>query len=188
MVFPTPTQQRRIARTLHGGGIIAYPTEAIWGLGCDPLNGDAVLRLLELKRRPWQKGLILIAADFAQLTDYLLPLDTGTEQRVLATWPGPVTWVLPARPDTPSWLTGGRDALAVRVTAHPVAAALCRAFGGALVSTSANISNRRPARSATAVRRIFDDRIDYVVHGPLGGRRQCSEIRDGRNGAVLRAG
>jgi L-threonylcarbamoyladenylate synthase len=167
--------------------VIAYPTEAVYGLGCDPLDGAAVSRLLALKGRTAGKGLILIAARFAQLAPFLEPLAPALATRVLATWPGPVTWLLPARPAVPPWLRGEHDTLAVRVTAHPLAAALCTAFGGALVSTSANRAGRPPARSPLAVRRAFDGELDVVLHGPLGPGNRPTEIRDGRSGAVVRA-
>ncbi len=175
---------RRAAAALHAGAVIAYPTEAVWGLGCDPANGAAVLRLLALKHRPVDKGLILIAADAAQLRAFLAP--AALPEPVAASWPGPSTWLLPAAADTPSWLTGEHDTLAVRVTAHPLAAALCRAFGGPLVSTSANRAGRPPAKSALAVRREFGDDLDLIVNGPLGGQARPTPIRDARSGAYLR--
>lgn len=184
----TPWQLRQAVRVLHRGGLIAYPTEAVYGLGCDPLNADAVLRLLALKQRPWQKGLILIAADLAQLDPYLLPLDITMRERVTPTWPGPNTWLLPTRDDTPWWLRGEHDTLAVRVTAHPVASALCRAFGGPIVSTSANLAGKAPAISPLQVRNAFGDQIDYIVHAPLGGAERPTQIRDGRTGEIVRAG
>lgn len=184
----TPWQLREAARVLRHGGLIAYPTEAVYGLGCDPLDADAVMRLLELKQRPWQKGLILIAADLAQLEPYLLPLDATLQARVTPTWPGPNTWLLPTRPETPRWLRGEHDTLAVRVTAHPVASALCRAFGGPIVSTSANLAGKAPATSALQVRNAFGDRVDYIVHAPLGGAERPTQIRDGRTGEIVRAG
>ncbi len=112
------------------GGLIAYPTEAVYGLGCDPENGHAVRRLLALKARPEHKGLILIAADWAQLEPYVRGLGQTAMAAIHATWPGAVTWLLPARRETPRWLTGEHQTLAVRVTAHPLAAALCRQWGG----------------------------------------------------------
>ena len=178
---------RQVASTIRSGGIIAYPTEAVWGLGCDPLNPDAVYRLLAIKRRPADKGLILIAADQAQLSPFVLPPDPGIQRRLDDSWPGPVTWLLPTRPGTPNWLRGRHDSLAVRVTAHPLAAQLCRAFGGPLVSTSANAAGRPPARTALQVRLRCPD-IDLVVSGMTGGQRRPSEIRDARSGAVLRSG
>ncbi len=179
---------RQAARTIDNGGVIAYPTEAVYGLGCDPLDAGAVLRILSLKQRAADKGVILIAAELSQLLPYLLPLSPALRRKVSSTWPGPVTWVLPARPETPWWLRGAHDTLAVRVTAHPIAAALCRASAGALVSTSANRAGRPPARTALRVRRVFSDQIDLIVHGALGDRARPTEIRDARSGRVLRAG
>lgn len=174
------------ARRLQAGGVVAYPTEAVYGLGCDPLNHAAFARLLALKRRPDAKGVILIAADEAQLAPFMAPLPPATAAAVRGSWPGPVTWIVPAVAGVPSWLTGGRDSIAVRVTAHPLAAALCRAFGGALVSTSANRSGRWPARTALRVRQIFGNELDDIVVGPLGGLAQPTTIRDARTGALIR--
>lgn len=184
----SPWHLRETSRCLLGGGVIAYPTEAVYGLGCDPLNARAVQRLLELKQRPLAAGLILIAADFSQIEPFLDNLPPALRRRIGATWPGPITWLLPARPETPVWLRGRHATLAVRVTAHPGSAALCRAFGGALVSTSANPRGREPARCPLQVQRYFRDSIDYLVPGPLGQRQRPSEIRDARTGKVLRSG
>lgn len=179
-------QLAQAARCVRAGGVIAYPTEAVYGLGCDPRNGAAVHRLLDIKQRPVDKGLILIAAEFEALLPYLLPPDVKTLSRLHRSWPGPVTWVLPARPEVPYWLCGKQATLAVRVTAHPLAAALCRACGGALVSTSANISTRPPARTALAVQRCFGAAIDYVLHGVLGGLDKPTPIYSAADGRCLR--
>lgn len=184
----TPFQLRQAVRVVRSGGLIAYPTEAVFGLGCDPLNAVAVLRLLALKQRPWQKGMILIAADLAQLERFLLPLDAGLRHRVEASWPGPHTWLLPARPETPWWLRGEHTTLAVRVTAHAAAAALCRALGGPLVSTSANLAGKPPARSPLQVQNALGAQVDYILHAPLGGAAKPTQIRDGRSGDIVRAG
>lgn len=182
-----PFQLRRAAHIARAGGVIAYPTEAVYGLGCDPLDLEAVQHLLNLKARPESKGLILVAAEFRQIEPYLEPLAPEMRAKVEASWPGPVTWLLPARPEVPEWLRGEHDTLAVRVSAHPVVAGLCRAFDGPLVSTSANRSGHPPARSPLAVRRLFDDDLDYVLHGPLGGLDRPTEIRDGATGRVVRS-
>ncbi len=178
---------RLAARAVLGGGLIAYPTEAVYGLGCDPLDPGAVLDLLALKSRPVHKGLILIAADYAQLPPYVTEVAAERMAEVLAGWPGPRTWLLPARPETPPWLTGEHRTLAVRVTAHPVASALCQ-LTGPLVSTSANPAGRRPARDALTVRRYFGDALDAVVTGPVDKSRRPSAIRDAASGRLLRAG
>ena len=185
---PQPWHLRRATQILSAGGVIAYPTEAVYGLGCDPLDATAVMRILELKQRPLEAGLILIAADFSQLTSFLEPLTPAVQRRVAATWPGPVTWLLPARPEVPLWLRGQHTTLAVRVTAHAGTAALCRSFGGALVSTSANPRGHEPARTSTKVHQYFSDLIDYVLPGSLGRQRRPSEIRDGLSGAIVRGG
>ncbi|MEW6646644.1 MAG: L-threonylcarbamoyladenylate synthase [Pseudomonadota bacterium] len=184
----TSFQLREAVRALRRGGLIAYPTEAVYGLGCDPRNADAVLSLLALKQRPMAKGMILVAADWTQLESYLLPLSEPLARQVHASWPGPVTWLLPAQPDVPIWLRGEHDSLAVRVSAHPLVQTLCQAFGGPIVSTSANPAGRRPARNALTVQRVFGGRVDCILHDPLGGLERPTEIRDGRTGRIVRAG
>jgi L-threonylcarbamoyladenylate synthase len=184
----TPHRLRHVVRLLRTGGVIAYPTEAVYGLGCDPDDEIAVRRILALKRRPAAKGLILIAADFEQLKPYLLPPGDAELDRIRAVWPGPVTWLLPARPEVPRWLRGDHETLAVRVTAHPLSAELCRAFGKPLVSTSANRAGRPPARTALAVRRQLGRGVDLVLNGRLGASARPSEIRDLASGRVIRAG
>lgn len=188
--YLNPVHLRLAALHVRQGGLIAYPTEAVYGLGCDPWNEAAVLRLLELKHRPMAKGLILIAADAGQLEPFidLDALDAARRATVLRTWPGPHTWLVPARPGTPAWLRGRHDTLAVRVTAHPLAAALCRTAASALVSTSANPATRPPARSAMQVRTMFGAQVDYILPGRCGPSLKPTEIRDARTGRVVRAG
>jgi L-threonylcarbamoyladenylate synthase len=179
---------RRALEVVKSGGVIAYPTEAVYGLGCDPLEHAAVRRIFELKQRDAAKGLILIASDISQLLPFMATMPEPVLQKLRASWPGPVTWVVPAAPSLPFWLSGGRDTLAVRVTAHPVAAALCRVLDMALVSTSANRSGRPPARTALAVRNQLGDGVDDIVPGAVGGLSKPTEIREALTGKVLRAG
>ena len=181
-----PLAVRRAATVLRAGGLVAYPTEGVWGIGCDPLDPDAIARLLLLKERPASAGLILIAADQEQLEPWLERIEPALGRRLKAVWPGPVTWVLPAADWVPAWLTGGRPTLAVRVTAHAQSAALCRAAGGPIVSTSANRRSRAPAHAAVQVRRWFGDELDFILGGATGGLRGPTEIRDA-NGRRLRA-
>jgi L-threonylcarbamoyladenylate synthase len=144
------------------------------------------MRVLSLKRRSWRKGLILIGADLAQVERYAVLPPEPRRSEVLATWPGPHTWVLDARAAAPRWITGGRASVAVRVTAHAVAAELCRAVGEALVSTSANLSRRPPHRRLLRLRRDLGADVDFVLAGPLDGLAAPTAIRDGRSGRVLR--
>ncbi len=167
------------------GGLIAYPTESCYGLGCDPRNPRALERLIRLKGRSAAKGMLLVADDFKRLKPFVRPLSVPDRARMARTWPGPVTWVVPASTACLPGLTGGRATVAVRVTAHPGAAHLCRSLGMALVSTSANKSGKKPAKTAAECRRIFGARV-RVVAGHIGQRRRPSTLIDLATGTILR--
>jgi len=186
MTFPSAIHLRQAVWTLRAGGVIAYPTEAVWGVGCDPFNRDAVVRLLAIKERPMHKGLILIAAEVGQVLPWLGGLTVGQCRRVLESWPGPNTWVVPVGPEFPAWVRGDHDSVAVRVSAHPGVQALCRAWGGALVSTSANRTGLPPARSALQLQCGLRGRVDYRLPGQLGGQSRPTLIRDALTGDILR--
>ena len=170
---------------LRRGGIIAYPTESCYGLGCDPRNPRALEQLIQLKGRDAAKGLLLIADHIKRLQPFMRPLNATDLARMQRAWPGPVTWVVPASAACPPLLTGGRPTIAVRVTAHPDAARLCRSLGIALVSTSANKSGKKPAKTAAECRRIFGAQVQ-VIAGRIGPRRRPSTLIDLATGTVLR--
>jgi len=180
-----PIPSRRLAAHLARGGLIAYPTESCYGLGCDPRNRRAVQRLLRIKGRPQHKGLILIASRFNQLTSYLQPLTSQQQEELRCGGTQAVTFLMPARPDCPRWLRGRYDTLAVRITAHPGAAALCNALHMALVSTSANHSGDKPVRTYAECLRRFGGRA-LVLPGRVGKRRRPSTIRDWTSGKIVR--
>ncbi len=186
MSEPFSLKLKYAAEVIRSGGIVAYPTEAVFGLGCDPDCQAAVTQILHLKQRSRQAGLILIAESVAQLYDWIAPTIPERE-RLLATH-GVITWIVTANPLTPRWITGGRKTIAVRITQHPVAAALCHLAGTPLVSTSANRHGHAPARSVLSVRCKFGRQIDYIVPGVIGEQSRPSEIRDARTGIVLRPG
>lgn len=189
LIYDTMTNSLMIdlaVRAIQRGGVIAYPTEAVWGLGCNPFSEPAVARLCQLKLRNPSKGLILVAADEAQLSQLLAPLPSQLRKRISKSWPGPVTWVVPASGLVPGWITGRHDSVAVRVSAHPVIAALCRRFEAPIVSTSANPAGRAPAGSSLQVRRYFGDRIDFFVPGRTGGQKNPTRIHDALSGLVIR--
>jgi len=170
---------------LNEGGIIAYPTEAVFGLGCDPDNDAALQRLLELKQRPAHKGLILVAASMEQLQPYLQPLAEDVLQKLRASWPGPVTWLCPVKESVSTLLRGEHATLAVRVSAHPVVQQLCRLYAKPMVSTSANVSGGPPATTVDEVRHTLGT-IDFVVPGKVGGDARPTEIRDALSNAIIR--
>ncbi|HEY7872973.1 MAG TPA: Sua5/YciO/YrdC/YwlC family protein [Rudaea sp.] len=179
---------RTVVATLRSGGVVAYPTEAVYGLGCDPQNHAAFERLFALKQRPPTQGVLLIAADFAQVEKYidLAGVPAGALARVRASWPGPHTWVFPRAASVPDWIAGAHAGIALRVTAHPLAAALCRAFGGTLVSTSANRHSESPARTADEVRAAFGSELGYILDGAVGGLERPTPIRDAISGELIR--
>ncbi len=179
---------RDAAAILRRGGVVAYPTEGCYGLGCDPRNTRAVQRVLQLKHRSWRQGLILIGAHWSHVARWVDPSDAAAVARARETWPGPSTWLLPVRSGVSPWLRGDHDTIAVRVTAHPLAAALCRRFNSAIVSTSANRHGRPPAVTAAQVGAMFAGRVDCVLQGPLGGLKGPTSIRDARTGETLRPG
>lgn len=188
--YPRPLsdwQLNQAVRTIHCGGVIAYPTEAVWGLGCDPWNPDAVNQILELKRRPVAKGLIVVAGSVEQIRFLLDPLPEKQQRVALEYWPGPYTCLLPdLLQQIPQQVRGRHESIAVRVSDHPLVQALCGAAGLPLVSTSANPAGRQPARHSWQVRRYFPNGLDRLVPGQLGGYRQPSRIIDIVSGKQLR--
>ena len=185
-----PTVSFRVqhcARLMAAGGVIACPTEAVWGLSCDPWNDRAIERLLALKSRPAHKGLILVAADESQLAFLLDELPDGLRRKLRLSWPGPNTWLVPHHHRVSPLVHGRFSKVAVRVSGHPLVRSLCRAFGGPLVSTSANPAGVAAPTSVGAVRRYFGAQLDGVLPGPLGGADRPSTIRDVFDDKVLRS-
>lgn len=171
---------------LKKGGVIAYPTEAVFGLGCDPDNIDAVSRILQIKHRAIDKGFILIASEWEQLESLVNYVRPDALTQVFETWPGPVTWLFPASEKVPHWICGNHDSVAVRVTAHPIAKALCEAFGGPIISTSCNKSGDPPARDVRTIELTLSNTVDCIVDGKVGGQLKPTEIRDVLTGEVIR--
>ncbi len=165
-------------KTLLGSGIIAYPTEYCYGLGCDPMNRLAVQRILRIKKRVWSRGLIVIASDLRHLKGLIDLSQKKLLEEPCATWPGPHTWLLPALKRTPKWVCGENRTVAVRITNHPIARQLCQRFGSPIISTSANRSSRPPIRTSHQVRAEFGGELDYILNGPVGRATSPSSIRD----------
>lgn len=170
---------------LKRGGVIAYPTESCYGLGCDPDNRRAVQRILRLKQRPQRKGLILIASSYHQVARYLQPLTLEQQQRLKDAGAQAITYLMPVKPSCPRWLRGTHDTLAVRFTAHPIARQLCRSADSALVSTSANRSAQRPAKTYAECLRLFGKKV-WVLPGRVGKRKKPSTIKVWGDGKIIR--
>ncbi len=176
---------RCIAAHLRRGGLVAYPTEYCYGLGCDPRNRTAVKRLLKLKSRPQYKGLILIAGKYQQLTRFLLPITPAQQDQLCADGAQAITYLMPVKQSTPRWLRGMHPTLAVRITAHSGAASLCNGLDMALVSTSANRSGAQPVRTYAECLRQFGKEVK-VLPGRVGKRKKPSTIRAWGDGKIVR--
>ncbi len=167
---------------LRSGGIIAYSTETVLGLGCDPNNENAVNRILWLKNRAVEKGLILIVADIQAMQQHTQALSEAQIKRIAST--ENTTWLVPARTDTPKWIVGKFENLAIRITTHPTALKLC-ASNQSITSTSANISGYKTLNSRQEIRDWFGPHVDYVIIGKP-GTGIPSEIQDLLSGEKLR--
>ncbi len=171
---------------IRAGGLIAYPTEGVYGIGCDPQNEKSLQRLLAVKHRDPGKGFILIAANVDMLSPYISTLEDDVQNRVMSTWPGPITWVLPAAQDTSDIITGGRLTVAARVTAHPFVQTLSNTLGHALISTSANRSGQPAITCLQELQQELFNDVDYIVPLELGGLQKPTPIYDAESGKQLR--
>tara|TARA_R110000868_G_scaffold158036_3_gene385806 strand:- start:58841 stop:59383 length:543 start_codon:yes stop_codon:yes gene_type:complete len=170
--------------SLGQGDVIAYPTEGVIGLGCDPFNEEAVLRLLAIKQRPVEKGLILIASDWQQLASLIQPVDASRMDEIKAT--GNTTWVFPATERVPSWIRGEHSSVAVRVTSHPIAKQLCKQFGGPIVSTSANAHSEPTVTQLSDLSKTISEQVGCLVPGETGNLNQATPIIDAITRQTLR--
>lgn len=175
------------ASLLRQGGVLAYPTEAVWGLGCDPFNSRALQRLLLLKQRDPSKGVIVIASNLDQLKPWLTDITPAQQAILEKSWPGPQTWLVKDNGYTPELIRGKHTQVALRVSNHPWVVALCDAFEGPLVSTSANTAGQPPLQSYAEIERVFGGDLDMILNGALGGLNSPTPINDLATGEVLRA-
>ena len=195
MTSPGRWQLTKALSALDNGEVIAYPTEGVWGLGCDPFNADAVNRLLAIKHRSMDKGLILVAANLNQISPLLHLLSDEQHSRLIQSvnetatsrlTSRPTTWLIPSNNLIPRWITGAHSTVAVRISKHPTVAALCQAYGGMIVSTSANPSKQRPALTQLAARHYFSKQVNVYLTGKVNCAGEASEIRDLVTGDILR--
>ncbi len=173
-----PIKYHHAAQQLRGGGVIAYPTEAVWGFGCDPDNQKAVAKLLALKQRPVSKGLILVAASVEQFSQYLEGLSPSLHDKFERPTDAPTTWLVPANKYAKPWITGNYNSIALRVSTYKPVVILCAAFGAPIVSTSANTAGKPPCQWPWKMHRYLGCGLDYILPGSTGENAKPSEIRD----------
>jgi L-threonylcarbamoyladenylate synthase len=184
-LLPPAATLQRLRACWRNGGVLAYPTESCFGLGCDPRNVRGLRRLLRLKRRSACKGMIVVAASLEQLHGLIRPLTPEHQRIVRQTRPEPTTFVVPAASGALPGLRGRHRQLAVRITTHRPTLALCRILGP-LVSTSANRAGQPACTTARHCRRIFGQRIT-LADTPTGPHRKPSRIVELLTGKILRA-
>jgi L-threonylcarbamoyladenylate synthase len=177
---------QQAALVLRSGGLVAYPTEAVWGLGCDPQNSRAIRRILTIKGRAIEKGLILVAASVEQFAPYLAGLSDADINKFSADRPVPTTWLVPDNGFAHPLVRGKHHSVALRVSAHPIVSALCAAYGGPIVSTSANFNGEMPRLWSWQIIRQMGRQLDYVLPGDLGSANKPSQIRDLLSDQILR--
>ena len=184
----TPSMINNAADVFMQGGVLAYPTEAVFGLGCDPDNDEAVQKLLTIKQRPVHKGLILLAANYSQLLPYIDDDAISQDKRfsVLSRWPGAITQVLPANKNISPLLCGAFHSIAVRVTDHADVVALCKKTKKAIISTSANLTGQEPAHTWQQVEQQLGDKVDFILKGKTSGLLKPTSIINGLTGDIFR--
>ena len=184
----TAWRLNRFARAAARGAVFAYPTDTIWGLGCHPQYLQSVRRIQRIKRRSLQKALILLSSSVDYLHGYVdEKLLTQHADKLSHPQARPLTWVCPAAPECPGWLTGGLSSIAIRISDMQPIRQLSSAIRAPLVSTSANISGRPNARNALAVHKLFRQQVDFIIDGFATGGSQASRIIDLQSGKILRS-
>lgn len=184
---PIAKQITQAVNALKAGRLIAYPTESVYGIGCDPFNCNAIAELLRLKKRPMSKGFILVASHWGQVENLVDYIGSAALAQALNSWPGPTTWLFPKSAEAPHWITGDYDTIAIRISNHSVIRQLCDAFGGPIVSSSANITGQIPTRNYKATCLSFDSHIDTIIDAETGHRDKPSTIRHVITGETIRA-
>jgi len=183
----SPWALNRLAHAIAAGAVIGYPTDTIWGFGCDPLNPASVTRLLQIKQRPVDKGLILLTSQLLYCEPFIRLTPEQREQLRLPC-PTPTTWLVDASEHCPVWIRGNHPTVAVRVTDHPLLRYLCPRLNLPLVSTSANRAGKPTVRSALQMRRQFGDEVDHIVTGFNSGGARPSAIKSLASGNLMRSG
>ncbi|MCV2506098.1 MAG: Sua5/YciO/YrdC/YwlC family protein [Candidatus Lightella neohaematopini] len=177
----------KIVLALKDKKIIAYPTESVFGLGCDPDYEIVVKKILILKNRPIEKGLILVASNYEQIKKYIdeTKITIDIKKRLFSSWPGPISWALPANSNVPVWLTGKYDKLVVRISNFLPIRLICQKFGKAIISTSANVSQQLPARTVDEVYKLFGSKV--VIMNDIVGKLPCpTKICDAISNTIIR--
>src|SRR5688572_15314998 len=162
---PSPEDIKRAAEILRAGGLVAFPTETVYGLGADASSDAAVAKIYAAKGRPHNHPVIVHVAAFDELATWAVRVPESARELARRYWPGPLTLILERAPGVSDALTGGQDTIAVRAPSHPMARALLGAFGGGIAAPSANRYGRVSATTAEHVRAEFGAAVDFILDG-----------------------
>ena len=157
--------------------VFAYPTEGVWGLGCNPFSEKAVKKLINLKKRPKNKGIIVLAGSLQQLLPFTQHLSEKLKKRMNSKWPGPHTWLVPSSPDIPKWLIGPTGLVALRLSDHKTVIELTESLNMPICSSSANISGQEPAKNSDEIRTFFGNKV-LIIEGELGGLKKPTPVQN----------
>jgi L-threonylcarbamoyladenylate synthase len=182
----SPWALNRFAHAVSQGAIFGYPTDTIWGFGCHPLIASSVARILQIKNRSADKGLILLSSRLEYCAAYI-GLDNEQLKPVLSTTDHPTTWLVPASECCPAWIRGSNSTVAIRITDHPLLEFLCERLKAPIVSTSANRSGKATARNSVQMRKQFGAELDFIVNGFITGSNRPSEIKSLLSRATIRS-
>ncbi len=178
-------QFKHAIQCLSSGGVIAYPTESVFGLGCDASNIQAIERILKIKQRDSNKGLILLVSDIRQASHFIRPLNIKSVSKLNTTSNQATTWLLAKSSETPKLISGEHSKIAIRVTNHPIARALCHELGSPIVSTSCNFNGEPPFSKAALIPNHLATHLDLILKGDCGGQAP-SKIVDFMTGEQIR--
>jgi L-threonylcarbamoyladenylate synthase len=182
----SPWALNRFAHAISQGAIFGCPTDTIWGFGCHPLIASSVARILQIKNRSPDKGLILLSSKLEYCAAYV-GVDSEQLEPIQSPADHPTTWLVPASGDCPIWIRGNYPTVAIRITNHPLLAFLCDRLQAPIVSTSANRSSKATVRNSVQMRKQFGNELDFIVSGFATGSNRPSEIKSLLSRATIRS-
>lgn len=182
----SPWALNRLIHAVSRGAVFGYPTDTIWGFGCHPLIANSVSRILQIKNRAPDKGLILLSSRLEYCAAYLA-VDMEQLESIRLPCAQPTSWLVPASAFCPPWIRGNFPTVAIRITDHPLLQVLCDRLEAPMVSTSANRAGRATVRNSLQLRKQFGDELDFIVTGFAPGSGRPSEIKSLSSGITVRS-
>jgi len=178
-------KDHRLNRFIRQGGIIAYPTESCFGLGCDPRNRKAINKIIKLKKRSLNKNFILIGSSIKQFNYFLNPLDNSTSTNLFSKWPGPHTWLMTANNRCPNWLKSNSK-IALRISSFSSCQLLTKSLDMAITSSSLNLTGKIPLKNYRDVCRFLPKQVK-LIKGRVGKSKRPSVIQDFKTKKIIRS-